>query len=119
MRVGKVLCSHRKVPMPQEFFLPVVSVFGIRRIYTQSWGGGVGRQGKEWSEMERAEAKFLVPDWGEIVDYDTGLSYQSASLCNLAVRYDNPMPESATSTSQGLRVGYWLNSGTVPVSSAD
>jgi hypothetical protein len=41
VRVGKVLCPHRQVPVLQEFFLPVVSVFGIRRIYTQSWRGEV------------------------------------------------------------------------------
>ncbi len=39
VRVGKVLRPHRQVPVLQECFLPVVSVFGIRRIYTQSLGG--------------------------------------------------------------------------------
>jgi hypothetical protein len=39
-------------------------------------------------------AKFLVPDWGELVDSGIGLSYRSAGLHKLAGRYDNPMPES-------------------------
>ncbi len=38
----------------------------------------------------------------EIVDSCIGLSYQPASLCSLAGRYDNPMPESAISPSQRL-----------------
>ncbi len=33
------------------------------------------------------------PWMGDIVDSGIGLSYWSASLCNLAGRYDNPMPE--------------------------
>jgi hypothetical protein len=33
------------------------------------------------------------PGLGDIVDYGKGLSYRPASLCSLAGRYDNPMPE--------------------------
>jgi len=36
-------------------------------------------------------AKFLVSDWGAIVDSVIGLSYRPASLCSLAGRYDNPI----------------------------
>jgi hypothetical protein len=35
-------------------------------------------------------AIFLVPDWGDKDDYGIVLSYQTASLCYLAGRYDNP-----------------------------
>ncbi len=38
--------------------------------------------------------KFIVPDSG------IGLSYRPASLCSLAGRYDNHMPESTISPSQ-------------------
>jgi hypothetical protein len=54
-------------------------------------------------------AKFLVPDWGIVVDSDIGLLYRPASQCSLEGRYDNP--ESTTSISQGLRIWplYWMN----------
>ncbi len=39
-----------------------------------------------------AEAKFLVPDWGKIVDYGIRLSYRPARLHRLAGRYDICMP---------------------------
>jgi len=41
-------------------------------------------------------AKFLVPDWGDIVNSGIGLSYRPANLCSLAGLYDNPMPDSTT-----------------------
>jgi hypothetical protein len=41
------------------------------------------------------DAQFLVPDWGDKVDYGLGLSYRPASL--LAGRYDNPVPKSTLS----------------------
>jgi hypothetical protein len=51
-------------------------------------------------------AKFLVPDWGDIVHSATGLSFHPASLCSLAGQYDNPRPESTIyPPSQGLRIG--------------
>ncbi len=53
-------------------------------------------------------AKFLIPDLGDIVDSTIGLSYRPDSLCSLAGRCDNPMPESTISPSQGLRI--WLQS---------
>jgi hypothetical protein len=38
-------------------------------------------------------AKFIVPDWGDKVDYNgIGFSYPPASLGSLTGRYDNPMP---------------------------
>jgi hypothetical protein len=49
-------------------------------------------------------AKFLVPDWGNEVDFFIGLSHRPASLCSLARRYDNLM--STLYPSQGLRI--WL-----------
>ncbi len=49
-----------------------------------------------------AVAKFRVPDWREKVDSFKELSYRPARLHRLAVRYDNPMPESTLSPSQGL-----------------
>ncbi len=53
-----------------------------------------------------AEAKFLVPYWGDIDDSGIVLSYQPAILSSLAGRYDNPMPESTIPPppSQGLRI---------------
>ncbi len=51
-------------------------------------------------------AKFVVPDWRVIVDSGMGLlSYRPARLHRLAGRYENPMPESTISPSQGLRIG--------------
>ncbi len=38
---------------------------------------------------------------GDIVDSGIGLSNRPASLCNLAGRYDNPMPESTLSSQSG------------------
>jgi len=55
------------------------------------------------SDLE-SEAKFLVPDRGDVVDSSIGLSYRPARLHMLAGRYDNPMPESTISPSQGLRI---------------
>jgi len=47
-------------------------------------------------------AKFIVPDWGDKVDSGIGVSYRPAKLHRLEGRYDNPMPESTISPSQGL-----------------
>ncbi len=47
-------------------------------------------------------AKFLVPDWGDKVDF--GINWP-ARLHGLAGRYDNPMPESNIFPSQGLGFG--------------
>jgi hypothetical protein len=50
--------------------------------------------------------KFLVPDWGDKIDYVIGLSYRYASLCSLAGWYDNLTPKSSLSPpSKGLRIG--------------
>jgi hypothetical protein len=40
------------------------------------------------------EAKFIVPDWGDKVHDDIGLSYRPARLHRLAGWYDSPLPES-------------------------
>jgi hypothetical protein len=47
-----------------------------------------------YKNIPAPEAKFIVPEWGDIVDSGIGLSYRPASLCSLADRLDNPMPES-------------------------
>jgi hypothetical protein len=40
-----------------------------------------------------SEAQFIVPDWGDKVDYTIGLSYRPVRLHHrLAGRYDNTMP---------------------------
>jgi hypothetical protein len=50
-------------------------------------------------------AKFLVPDWRDIVDSGIGLlSYLPDRLYRQAGRYDNPMPESAIVRSYGPRI---------------
>jgi len=49
------------------------------------------------------EAKVLVPDWG-IADFGTGLLYRPARLHRLAGGYDNYLPDSTLSPSQGLRI---------------
>jgi hypothetical protein len=41
-----------------------------------------------------SDAKFLVPDWGDIVDSGIGSSYRPARQSRQAGRHDNPMPES-------------------------
>jgi hypothetical protein len=46
-------------------------------------------------------AKFVVTRKGNIVDSGIGLSYRPASLCSLAGRYVNPMPESTLSHQSG------------------
>jgi hypothetical protein len=51
-------------------------------------------------------AQFIVPDWGDKVDYGIGLLYRPVRLHRLAGRYVNPMPQSTLSLSQGLRI--WL-----------
>ncbi len=55
-------------------------------------------------EHSWAATKFLVPDWGNIVDSGIGLFYRPARLHSLAGRYNNPMPKSSLSPSQGLRI---------------
>ncbi len=58
---------------------------------------------QKFSEIHQAvEAKFRVLDWGDKVNSGIGLSHQSARLHRLAGRYENPMPESTISPSQGL-----------------
>ncbi len=72
--------------------------------------GGVGT---EKGDIEKAAsvfcllpsfsvAEFIVPDWGDKVNSGIRLSYLPAMLHRLAGRYDNPMPESTISPSQGL-----------------
>jgi hypothetical protein len=36
--------------------------------------------------------KFLVPDWGDIIDSGIGLSYRTARLHRLAGRYEKVVP---------------------------
>ncbi len=50
------------------------------------------------------EAKFLVSDWGNIVNSGIGLSYRSARLHWLAGLCDNTLPQSTIFPSQGLRI---------------
>ncbi len=50
-------------------------------------------------------AKFLVPDWGDIVDSSGIGLFRPARLHRLAVRYNNPLIESTMSSSQGQ--GIW------------
>ncbi len=52
------------------------------------------------------EAQFIVPDWGDKVDYGIELSYRPLRLHWLAGRYGNPMPYSTVSPSKGLWI--WL-----------
>jgi hypothetical protein len=42
-------------------------------------------------------AKFLVLDWGDIVDCGIGLLYRPASLSIVMGRYDNHLPKSTVS----------------------
>jgi hypothetical protein len=58
---------------------------------------------KLWSKVLPL-AKFLVPDWRDIVGSGIELSYRHARLHMLAGRYDNPMPELTISPSQGPRI---------------
>ncbi len=46
-------------------------------------------------------AVFLDPDCGDKVNSGRGLSYRPSRLHGLAGQYDNPMPESTLSPSQG------------------
>jgi hypothetical protein len=48
-------------------------------------------------------AKFLIPDWGDIINSGIGLSYRPARLHGLAGQYDNPMPESTISPPSGTK----------------
>jgi hypothetical protein len=64
--------------------------------------------------LHKSAAKFLVTDWGGIVDLVWGCrtgpsdgcrsSRPSYILHRLAGRSDNPMPESTITPSQGLRI---------------
>jgi hypothetical protein len=64
------------------------------------WGGGEGVS----SIFKHAIAKFLVPDWGDIVDSGIELSYRPARLHRMAGRYDNPTPQSTISPVRGLKI---------------
>ncbi len=56
---------------------------------------------------ETAEAQFIVPDWGDKVDYGImGLTYRPVRRHRLAGRYDYPRPLSTSSPSKGLWI--WL-----------
>ncbi len=46
-------------------------------------------------------AKFIVPEWGDIVDSGIGLSYWPVRLCSLVGQYANHMPESTLSLQSG------------------
>jgi hypothetical protein len=46
-------------------------------------------------------AEFKDPDWNDTVNFGIGLLYRPARLHGLAGWYDNPMPESTLSPSQG------------------
>ncbi len=59
-------------------------------------GGGCQLQVYQLAEP-KPEAKFVVPDLGDIVGSGIGLSYRPARLHRQAGRYDNPMPESIIS----------------------
>ncbi len=51
--------------------------------------------------MKCTVAKFIVPEWGDEVDFGTGLSFRPANLYSLAGRCDNPMPGSTLSSQSG------------------
>jgi hypothetical protein len=53
--------------------------------------------------------QILSPWLGDIVASGIALLFWPASLCSLAGRYDNPMPESTISPSQGLRIWLQIN----------
>ncbi len=59
------------------------------------------------------DAKFIVSDWGDKVDFGIGLSYRPTRLHRRACRYDNPMPESTGTPIQGLRLATRSRSGSV------
>ncbi len=59
--------------------------------------------------------QILSPWLGDIVASGIALLYWPASLCSLAGRYDNPMPESTIYSSKGLRIGYWLTQCVTPL----
>ncbi len=48
-------------------------------------------------------AKFLVPDWENIVDSGIGLSDRPARLHRLPGQYDNPMTESTICSQSGTK----------------
>ncbi len=61
-------------------------------------GGGGGCQLQVYQLAEpKPVAKFLVPDWGEIVDSGIRLSFRPARLHRQAGWCDHPMPESTIS----------------------
>ena len=53
-------------------------------------------------KIPSSAAKIIVLDWGDKVNSGIGLSYRPATLLRLAGRFDNPLPESTISPSQGL-----------------
>jgi hypothetical protein len=60
---------------------------------------------EEHFENSKPVAKFLVPDWGDIVGSGIGLSYRPSRLHRLAGQCNNPLAESTKSPSQGLGIG--------------
>ncbi len=53
----------------------------VALVFSELWRGLLGIH---------SVAKFLVPNWGDMIDSGIGLSYRPASLPRLAGRYDNP-----------------------------
>ncbi len=74
--------------------LTVISV--AKSIRSHRWPSGSWKREKRTVSWIRGQ--IPSPRLGDMVD--------SATLCSLAGRYDNPMPESIISPSQGLRI--WL-----------
>jgi hypothetical protein len=54
---------------------------------------------KDWM---RKVAKFLVPDWGDKANSGQGVVVTGRQATKAGCRYDNPMPESTISSTQGL-----------------
>ncbi len=74
--------------------MPVGPICWVGRGYTQL-------------KMEYSASSQIHSPWmGDIVDSGIGLSYRPTSLRSLAGRYNNPLPESTLSPSQGLWI--WL-----------
>ncbi len=66
--------------------------------FNEPWKNGGSKYADTWkitvAECYPDHVKFLVPDWGDIVNSGIGLSYRPARLHRLAGPYNNPICQS-------------------------
>jgi hypothetical protein len=80
--------------------LPKLSEMGLCVISCRTLHGTWKRESV--GTNSKPEGQFIVPDLGDKVDYGIALSYWPVRLHRPAGQFDNPVPQSTLSPSQGL-----------------